>query len=131
MNDRMNFKSIGEAATMRAFKTTLLAWGILFLFAAQGSAQQVHNIVCNKITLSWTCDGQFAVINAYNGCPEAPMYVAVCITFKDGRKQALQTVGPVPYGQTKPITIGLPKDISERAPVRWAAWSLIPSDPCR
>lgn len=117
--------------SMHILRTVSVLTAIIFSFIGHSKAQEPRDIRCDAIKLSWTRNGNFAVINAYNGCVEGAVYVAVCITLANETRVSRQTVDPVPYGQTAPITIGMISDIDLNATVPWTAWSRIPQNPCK
>lgn len=122
--------TIREEDAMSAIKAAILAVTIPVVLSVDCRAQGIQDIICNNITLSATMENQFVVLHAYNGCPQGAVYVAVCVTLADGTRVSRQTVGLVPYGQTRPITIGTVTSLNMRAPLPWVSWSLIARNPC-
>jgi len=112
-------------------RTALLAGiAVVLLSNIQGHAQEIRNVRCDKIKLSWTVENQFAVVNAHNGC-WAPMYVAVCIPLKSGGWVRYGTPSPVPPGQIQPINVGVLNGINLGKAPCWSAGSLTADDPCK
>jgi hypothetical protein len=121
----------GRIASMLFLFAVWFGYAMTYPLVGAAEAQEIRDIQCNAIRLSWTKNGEFAIANVYNGCPQAAVYVAVCVTLGNGARVPRQTVGPVPYGQTQAINIGAISNLDLSAPVPWVAWSLIASDPCR